>query len=85
MPKTLTRPLPRYWKTTIHRLTGLNFCDRSCGCGDNNQLWWFPVHSRDSLPDWLPGNLNGIDTESLWRWLVRNGHDKPEVNADASA
>lgn len=38
---------PRYWKVTIARLTGLNFCDRNCGCGENSQLWYFPTPSGE--------------------------------------
>lgn len=71
--KAKTKPLPRYWKKTIARLTGLHFCDRDCGCGDNNQLWWFPpgVMYR-SVPKWVPGWMNGADTHEIWRWLVEN-------------
>ncbi len=65
--------LPRYWKTTIHRLTGLNFCDRNCGCGENNELWWFPGGGSSTVAEWIPGWMNGCDTEEIWRWLVENG------------
>jgi hypothetical protein len=75
MTKTKRRPnvLPRYWKATIHRLTGLNYCDRSCGCGEANGLWWFPTRSAAGVPDWVPGWMNGADTHEIWRWLVKNG------------
>jgi hypothetical protein len=67
--------LPRYWKREISRITGLHFCDRSCGCGDANQLWWFPVApNRGGIPSWVPGWMNGADTSSVWNWLAQNGH-----------
>jgi hypothetical protein len=67
--------LPRYWKRTIAALTGLQFCDRSCGCGENNGLWWFPVEAdaRRAMPAWVPGWMNGGPTEEVWAWLVREG------------
>jgi hypothetical protein len=65
-------PFPRYWKVEIGRITGLNFCDRTCGCGDNNELWWFPVCA--DVDDWVPGWMNGADSHEIWDWLVE--HDK---------
>lgn len=70
---TATKPLPRYWKVVISRLTGLNYCDRSCPCGENNMLWWFPTPSHRGVPEWVPGWMNGVDTYEVWRWLVENG------------
>lgn len=61
---------------TIARLTSLNFCDRSCGCGENNQLWWFPTPDRTSVPIWVPVWMNGADTDEIWNWLVENGKIK---------
>lgn len=69
-------PLPRYWKTRINRITGLKFCDRDCGCGENNQLWWFPVQQGYSPPAWVPGWMNGADSFEIWRWLVKNQKTK---------
>jgi hypothetical protein len=68
--------LPRYWKRAISQLTGLQFCDRSCECGKNNQLWWFPMGRCESVPSWVPGWMNGADTQSVWKWLVKNGRNK---------
>lgn len=70
---------PRYWKVAIRRLTGLNYCDRDCDCGENNELWWFPVTTsgREAMPAWVPGWMNGADTFSIWRWLVEKGHAQP--------
>lgn len=65
-------PLPRYWKKTIARITGMVFCDRDCGCGENNELWWFPPMSRDGVPDWVPSWMNGCDSDEIWQWLVQN-------------
>lgn len=65
--------LPRYWKREIGSITGLNYCDRECGCGENNQLWWLPTPDRSGIPDWVPGWMNGIDSFEIWRWLVANG------------
>lgn len=70
-------PPPRYWKRTIETLTGLCYCDRSCPCGEANGLWWWPGIGGGGLPDWLPGWTNGIDTASLWDWLVESGHAGP--------
>jgi hypothetical protein len=72
------KKLPRYWKVKIHEITGLNFCDRYCGCGENNQLWWFPVGTGSFCftPEWLPAWMNGSSTESIWEWLVKNGKIK---------
>jgi hypothetical protein len=73
--KQRLKPLPRYWKRTIGRITGLNFCDRNCGCGDNNQLWWSPVPPGcGNVPEWVPEWMNGADTHEIWQWLVENGH-----------
>ncbi len=60
--------LPRYWKKTISKLTGLVYCDRCCKCGENNQLWW----SQHGTYQWVPGWMNGADTHSIWRWLYNN-------------
>src|SRR4051812_21425909 len=62
--------LPRRWKHRIHELTGLNFCDRTCGCGENNRLWWFPVTAAGlrQMPDWVPGWMNGGETFEIWKW-----------------
>jgi hypothetical protein len=69
MPVTASaKQPPRYWKTVISRITGLNFCDRSCPCEENNQLWWFPTP-----PDWA----NGVDTFELWEWMVENDRAGP--------
>jgi hypothetical protein len=65
--------LPRNFKSQISNLTGLHFCDRNCGCGENNQLWWFPTPSHAGVPDWVPGWMNGTDSHEIWRWLVQNG------------
>jgi hypothetical protein len=81
--RTKSRLLPRYWKVTIGRLTGLNFCDRSCGCGENNGLWWFPTPGGGGVPDWVPGWMNGGDTHEIWRWLVANGRDREASSAGA--
>ena len=72
--RQLAKPLPRYWKVAIRSLTGLNYCDHSCGCGENNELWWFPVTTHDHEPSWVPGWMNGADTFEIWRWLVEEGH-----------
>lgn len=70
------KPLPRYWKRTIAGITGLQFCDRDCGCGENNQLWWFPPGTGwRGLPEWVPGWMNGGDTNEIWDWLVENKKD----------
>jgi hypothetical protein len=83
-PKRKHKPLLRYWKVAISRLTGLNYCDRECGCGDNNQLWWFPCDpgSRHGVPQWVPGWMNGADTDSIWSWLVENDRDVPSTEAE---
>lgn len=71
-------PLPRYWKVAIKKITGLNFCDRDCDCGENNQKWYFPSGSlRQNMPEWVPGWMNGVDTYEVWNWLVENGHCDP--------
>lgn len=64
--------LPRYWKREIAAITGLNFCDRDCGCGEANGLWWFST-PRSTSPEWVPGWMNGADSHEIWRWLVENG------------
>jgi hypothetical protein len=80
--------LPRYWKKTIACITGLVFCDRDCGCGENNRLWWLPCTTgetrkedaapfrgdrvNDHEPAWVPGWMNGGDTHEIWKWLVKN-------------
>lgn len=71
----MLKPLPRYWKAVIRRLTGMNFCDRNCGCGENSRLWWFPVGCctcRYAVPKWLPCWMNGATTEDVWQWLVKH-------------
>lgn len=68
--------LPRYWKREIAAITGLNYCDRDCGCGENNQLWWSSVPGSTS-PDWVPGWMNGADGHTIWRWLVKHGKVPP--------
>jgi hypothetical protein len=67
-------PLLRYWKVAIRRITGLHYCDRDCGCGEANGLWWWPTPRFEGRPPWLPGWTNGADTASIWRWLAENGH-----------
>lgn len=59
----------------IEKVTGLCFCDRECGCGENNQLWWFPppLWSACMFPAWLPGRMNEAEIRSVWRWLVEHG------------
>lgn len=72
-------PLPRYWKVEISRITGLRFCDRECGCGENSQLWFTPVPGDyDGTPDWIPGWMNGCGTDEIWEWLVENGKVPPK-------
>lgn len=68
--------IPRNFKSRIAKITGLNFCDRYCDCGENNQLFWSPV-SQGPLPEWVPDWMNGGDPDEIWRWLVENG--KTEV------
>jgi hypothetical protein len=69
--------LPRYWKRDIRRITGLIFCDRDCGCGEANGLWWFPTPSGRGVPEWVPGWMNGVDSYEIWRWLVENDRVPP--------
>lgn len=80
-------PLPRYWKKRIHEITGLNYCDRDCDCGENNQLWWVPV-CGDPLPEWVQ-EFNGCDTFEIWNEIVAQGRHrdrKPELtDADKNA
>jgi hypothetical protein len=64
--------LPYNWKSKIHAITQLHFCDHQCPCGENNQLWWFPP-SPLNCPDWLPSWMNGADSFEIWQWLVQNG------------
>lgn len=66
--------LPNNWKERIHEVTHLNFCDEACNCGENNQLWWFPVTAseRRAMPRWVPSWMNGGDTHEIWRWLDQN-------------
>jgi hypothetical protein len=68
------KPLPRNWRMKISRITGLNFCDRNCDCGENSELWFYPpgLESRD-MEDWVPCWMNGADTNDIWNWLVENG------------
>jgi hypothetical protein len=75
---TLPTPAPRppTREVQIATLTGLRFCDRECGCGENSQLWWFPASPsacRSQCPSWVPGWMNGADTDEIWRWLVAAG------------
>lgn len=56
----------------IARVTGMNFCDRYCDCGQNNRLWWFPV-GGGHVRSWVPGWMNGGTTEEIWEWLVEHG------------
>ncbi len=56
----------------IHHATGLNFCDQHCPCGQNNQLWWTPTWGNGEVPEWALW-MNGVDTDSIWSWLVENG------------
>jgi hypothetical protein len=65
--------LPRYWKCSISAITGLNYCDEYCGCGENAQLWYFPTPGGGSAEDWVPGWMNGVDSYEIWAWLVENG------------
>ena len=67
--------LPKNSKKRIHEITHLNFCDEDCDCGENNQLWWVPVTAseRRCMPEWVPGWMNGVDTDEIWQWLVQNG------------
>jgi hypothetical protein len=61
----------------IAELTGMTFCDEDCGCGENSQLWFTPTPCG-WVPDWLPGWMNGCDTDEIWNWLVENGRTKAE-------
>jgi hypothetical protein len=70
--------LPRYWKREIAAITGLNFCDRDCSCGENNQLWWFPTPSGRGVPEWVPDWMNGVDSYEIWQWLVENDRVPPK-------
>ena len=63
--------LPRNWKSLIRRVTGMHYCDRNCGCGENNRLWWFPV-GGGAVPSWMPDWMNGGDTHEIWKWLVKH-------------
>ena len=66
-------PLPRNWRDVIARLTNMHYCDKQCGCSENSKLWYFPTGTASlKVPHWLPGKMNGIDTHSLWRWLVQH-------------
>ena len=59
----------------IAELTGLNFCDENCGCGENNRLWWFPsgvLPGYGAVPKWVPGWMNGADSDEIWNWLQEN-------------
>lgn len=67
-------PLPNNWKRLISDITGLNFCDKQCGCGEANAHWWFPVCGQPE--DWVPGWMNGVGTDEVWDWLVENGRTK---------
>jgi len=69
---TATTKLPHFWKRDIAAITGLNFCDRSCPCGEANELWWTSTPGSTS-PDWLPGWMNGVDSYEIWQWLIENG------------
>lgn len=73
MPKAKKKPLPRYWKTTISRITGLRYCDRHCDCGENAQLWYTPVPGDGEAEPLLPGWMNGVGTNDVWDWLVETG------------
>lgn len=64
--------LPRCWKHRINRITGLVFCDKKCGCGESNELWWFPSCGNEPRK-WIPSWMNGADSHDVWRWLVENG------------
>lgn len=66
------KPLPRYWKITIRRITGLQFCDRECDCGETPSYLWYKQTPSGSK-EWLPGWMNGVTTEDVWKWLVENG------------
>ena len=57
---------------TIADLTGLNFCDENCCCGENSQLWFFPAGGgpgQDEVPEWVPGWMHGSDTDEIWEWI----------------
>jgi hypothetical protein len=56
----------------IARVTGMNFCGRDCGCGENSQLWFFPA-GADGVRRWVPSWMNGVETAVVWEWLVENG------------
>ena len=58
-------------KQIIAEKLKLSFCDRDCGCGENNQLWWYEVGRTDldKIPDWM----NGVTTEEVWEWLIETG------------
>lgn len=70
--KPKRKRLPADWEDKISEVTGLNFCGEDCGCGENAQLWYFDT-PRHRGPDWVPGWMNGADTDSIWEWLVENG------------
>jgi hypothetical protein len=57
----------------IYDLTGLNYCDEDCGCGENAQLWYLPPGQYGvGIADWVPEWMNGVSTDEIWEWLVQN-------------
>lgn len=63
----------------IAELTGLNFCDEDCDCGENNQLWWFPTGGAGKAEPIAEGWMNGATSEDIWEWLKKNGHVKAKA------
>ena len=60
--------LPRNWRQLIAEKFGLTYCDESCGCGENNQLWY---HILGSTPKTTPDWMNGADTDSIWEYMTK--------------
>ena len=63
-------PVPRNWRRLIAEKFGLSYCDKTCPCGKNSQLWWRDNgRTPDTTPDWM----NGADTDAIWEYMVKNG------------
>ena len=61
-------PVPRNWRQLIAEKFGLTYCDESCGCGENNQLWYNILGSTPkTTPDWM----NGADADSIWEYMTK--------------
>lgn len=68
MAKTFAEMSERDLIRRLCDVTGMNYCNKDCDCGDNAELMFWPVGGE--VPEWLPDWTNGTGYMEVYNWLL---------------